>query len=262
MTMGPSLRSGSHSDPSHTYTYSTQPPPSAHSPTYPPSSLSRSNSSNVSPVSPVGTMGPPPTPAFQRTPIDPSRIVCLGPLPENVPIPRHRPSIPQLLRSEGPIPPADSPPVATTTTAASQPAATPTTTTTPLHSIPDDIPRGPAHRRRSTETLGSDYTVEEENRIREEGPHTNPTPTPRRAWAGSTRASTSSTFRSWRRRDTAGRKTTTDDKTGSEESDPSPSPLSTPFPPPPLLPSPASAARYTRPAVSSVVTPHRRRRRA
>lgn len=46
----------------------------------------------------------PPTAAIQRTPIDPSHIVCLGPLPDNVqlPQPHHQPSLASIPRLVGP----------------------------------------------------------------------------------------------------------------------------------------------------------------
>lgn len=52
------------------------------------STTSRSLSVNSNaPVSPVTDTMPAVPAAFQRTPIDPSKIVCLGPLPENVQLP-------------------------------------------------------------------------------------------------------------------------------------------------------------------------------
>lgn len=144
------------SDPSHTY--SLQPHHSVHSrrsaqtaPTFPASTISRSSSANVSPTSPIGSLGPP-SPTYQRTPIDPSRIVCLGPLPENIQLPHHRPTIPQIITQD----PRTAPPAAVANASVS-----------PLQSFSPDSPHS-LDQRRSTETLGSDYTVEEETRIREE----------------------------------------------------------------------------------------------
>jgi hypothetical protein len=109
-------------------------PASPQSLTYDPSSVSRSNSSNAtSPVSPIGTLLTPPSPVFQRTPIDPSRVICLGPLPENVQLPRQQ-SLPHLVGPDG------------------RRMALPG-----LH--PD------AHQ--STETLGSNYTEVEERMVQE-----------------------------------------------------------------------------------------------
>lgn len=52
------------------------------------STTSRSLSVNSNtPVSPVTDTMPPVPAAFQRTPIDPARVVCLGPLPGNVQLP-------------------------------------------------------------------------------------------------------------------------------------------------------------------------------
>lgn len=71
---------------------------SSRSPTYDPSSLSRSSSGNdVSPTSP--SSAGPNSAKVQRTPIDPTKIICLGPLPENVqfplPSPGSRSTMPQ-----------------------------------------------------------------------------------------------------------------------------------------------------------------------
>lgn len=90
-----------------------------------------------------------PSPAFQRTPIDPSRVVCLGPLPENVQLPRPQRSIPRIVTPGDP--------------AAEAGAA---------HLRPEDLPlpRTLGHRRSltqgSTDTLGSNFTVDEEHMLR------------------------------------------------------------------------------------------------
>ncbi|SPO06018.1 uncharacterized protein DNG_08707 [Cephalotrichum gorgonifer] len=81
MTIPPSF-------PSMSYRSGTGPPASVSSKSHAsePSSLSRSSSSAApSPTSATSTSH---SGAFQRTPIDPSRIICLGPLPENIQIPR------------------------------------------------------------------------------------------------------------------------------------------------------------------------------
>jgi hypothetical protein len=142
---------GTNSDPSATYsTRSPQSPTSPHSlhsrPSIPEVSVSRSNSANASPVSPVaGTLPIPPSPSnIQRTPIDPTRVICLGPLPENVQLPRQHQSIPRLILPNGRA--LDS--------RALGMIAPPRSTPQPPHSS--------HHRRRSTSTLGSDYTVDEE----------------------------------------------------------------------------------------------------
>ena len=91
-------------------------------------------------------------PAVQRTPIDPSRVVCLGPLPENVQLQitqQTAPAVPRIVMpdgrtvvpSSGDVSPQDTP------------------------SSPDS-PRG--NRRGSVDSLGSNFTVDEENRIRGE----------------------------------------------------------------------------------------------
>ncbi|KAK3306887.1 aspartic peptidase domain-containing protein [Chaetomium strumarium] len=128
--------------------YSPVSPQSPHSQqTYAPSSITRS-ASDASPISPTGSAQPP-SPTLQRTPIDPSRVVCLGPLPDNVRIPRIQPSLPQI------VPPSSS-------SAGTGPAY--------LHSHSLALPR-PLHHHRSqtqcsTDTLGSNFTVEEEGRLR------------------------------------------------------------------------------------------------
>lgn len=110
--------------------------------------VSRSNSTDVSPVSPVGPAVLPPPTNLQRTPIDPSRVICLGPLPENVQLPRHHPSLPRLLLPDG---------------GARNPRLT--TMSPPQH--PPQQPAPSAHHHRpSTSTLGSDYTFEEEIQLR------------------------------------------------------------------------------------------------
>jgi len=129
---------------------------SLHSPhTYAPSSLTRSGS-DASPTSPTGSVQLP-SPAFQRTPIDPSRVVCLGPLPENVLLPRPQRSIPRIVTPSRPatVPEAD---------AESGPAY--------LRSQDLPLPQPLRHHRSltqgSTDTLGSNFTVEEETRLRTE----------------------------------------------------------------------------------------------
>ncbi|KAK3944767.1 aspartic peptidase domain-containing protein [Diplogelasinospora grovesii] len=137
--------------------YSPVSPDSPHyPPSYAPSSLSRSDSNNVSPTS-VGSMRLP-SPTYhrtQRTPIDPSRVICLGPLPENVQVLHQQPSLPRIITPDGRIiEPGPSSPRHT------QDSLLPTTGSSRRRS---------SHGRRgSNETLGSDYTVEEESRLKEE----------------------------------------------------------------------------------------------
>src|SRR3569833_13189 len=103
-----------------------------------PSSMSRSSSSNGSatPHSPLSLV--PTSAAYHRTPIDPSRVICLGPLPENI-----QPPLPP------PVAPRVGGPGGRAGAAASSGAGRPP-------------------RRSSTDPLGSNFTVEEENRAREE----------------------------------------------------------------------------------------------
>ncbi|KAK3294657.1 aspartic peptidase domain-containing protein [Chaetomium fimeti] len=132
--------------------YSPVSPHSPHSPhTYAPSSITRAES-NDSPTSATGSMQLP-SPTFQRTPIDPSRVVCLGPLPENVQLPRPQQSIPRIVTSVHP--PADT-----------------RTEAGPAYLRPQDLPlpqplgHHRSHTQGSTDTLGSNFTVEEETRFR------------------------------------------------------------------------------------------------
>lgn len=95
--------------------------------------MSRSNSDNsVSPISPQSVSLPSSSGALQRTPIDPSKVVCLGPLPENVQLPIHNspPRLPADLRN--------------------------------LH-LPDT--KSSSHR--STDSLGSNFTDDEERMVQE-----------------------------------------------------------------------------------------------
>lgn len=118
-------------------------------PPLPDLSVSRSNSADVSPVSPAGPAIPPSPAHLQRTPIDPSRVICLGPLPGNVRLPRHHPSIPRLILPD-------------------VPALDPSLQRSvgPPQGLPPQLPPSNSHhRRRSTSTLGSDYTVDEQLQI-------------------------------------------------------------------------------------------------
>ncbi|KAH8894077.1 acid protease [Thozetella sp. PMI_491] len=139
------------SDPS-SGTYSLPSPNSPNSPhhTYEPSSVSRSNSSNVSPTSPTRLNIP--APAYQRTPIDPSRVVCLGPLPENVQLqlpPNPTRTVPRLITPDGQL-------------------IIPTPGDAGLIGglAPADLHA--RDRLGSVDTLGSNFTVEEEGRIHDE----------------------------------------------------------------------------------------------
>ncbi|KAK8106210.1 eukaryotic aspartyl protease family protein [Apiospora kogelbergensis] len=97
-------------------------------------SLGRSDSSGGdSPTSSTGLSLQPPPPATQRAPIDTSRIVCLGPLPNNVRLPHQRPAPPRLVGPDG-------------------------------HAfVMPTIPSASESRRGSNaDTLGSNFTVEED----------------------------------------------------------------------------------------------------
>jgi hypothetical protein len=107
------------------------------------------SSSNVSPVSPTSGSVIPPSPSYQRTPIDPSRVVCLGPLPDNVQLPRLHTSLPHLVTPDGRI--VDPRPYSIS----------------PGRSPSSPLSRQSGHRRRSTSTLGSNFTEEEVDPIHE-----------------------------------------------------------------------------------------------
>ncbi|KAK3323624.1 aspartic peptidase domain-containing protein [Cercophora scortea] len=149
MTVGP---------PSHSHQYPSRDPGSSYSPisphssqcplTYAPSSVSRSDSDNVSPTSPVGSTQLP-SPTYQRTPIDPTRVICLGPLPEGVELPNQQPPLPRIVapsnRMMEPISPLTSLP-------------------------PGSSPHGGLRHSRSSDrgsndSLGSNFTVEEETHL-------------------------------------------------------------------------------------------------
>ncbi|KAI1505384.1 aspartic peptidase domain-containing protein [Biscogniauxia marginata] len=123
--------SKSNSDPNMTATMRAPPSPQSIDQL----TLTRSVSSGGSTPSSPTLLPPPPPPAFQRTPIDPARVVCLGPLPDNVRLPQW----------PSPPPPPD-PSVAA-----------------PAHGTRSSITW---HSRRLSmaDTLGSDFTIEEEAR--------------------------------------------------------------------------------------------------
>ncbi|KAK4165216.1 aspartic peptidase domain-containing protein [Cladorrhinum sp. PSN259] len=133
------------SDPSCSYS-----PVSPHSPNsqqnFVPSSISRSDSNNVSPTSLTGSVRLP-HPTFQRTPIDDSRVVCLGPLPEGVELPHQRLPLPRILGPDG----------------RAMQQGGPVSPHTPASPLPPPGPLG--HYRSDTngssETLGSNFTDEE-----------------------------------------------------------------------------------------------------
>ncbi|KAL2267786.1 hypothetical protein VTJ83DRAFT_5063 [Remersonia thermophila] len=141
---------------------SPQSPHSAHLPhTYAPSSLTNSGSSG-SPTSLRPSMTLPlPSPSVQRTPIDSSRVVCLGPLPDNLQFPRARRSVPRIVApAPAPSSPADEGQVY-------------------LQAQNLPLPRSPRRQRSptqgSTSTLGSNYTVEETILLQTEGAPVQPT---------------------------------------------------------------------------------------
>ncbi|KAI2779064.1 acid protease [Daldinia loculata] len=103
----------------------------------------------------------PPLASFQRTPIDASRVICLGPLPDNVQLPHqpvHTPETPQ-------TPQTTQPSIPGIVDSDGQPIAYP-----PMPPIPDNDESQYDSRRASrrvsrADTLGSNYTIEEEARM-------------------------------------------------------------------------------------------------
>lgn len=110
-------------------------------------SLARSASS-VASSSTQATYSLPPQPPIQRTPIDSTHVLCLGPLPNNVRLPH------QLMAQK---PPATQGPN----------VAMPPIGHIPIPPIPPTPSYSEAHSRRQStaDTLGSNYTLEEEARV-------------------------------------------------------------------------------------------------
>ncbi|KAK4204897.1 aspartic peptidase domain-containing protein [Triangularia verruculosa] len=145
----PGGRATTTSDPSSS-SYSPVSPTSAQ--TFAPSFVSRSDSNDgVSPTSLTTASMRLPPPSFQRTPIDNSRVICLGPLPEHIELPTQRPPPPptpttRIFNSDG------------------QPIedVSPISPTSPLPLPPGRL--GGHYRSEtngSNETLGSNFTEEE-----------------------------------------------------------------------------------------------------
>lgn len=136
--------SHSTSNPNLTYAPSSPSSPSSSSPgTH---SLARSASTTGFMTSHI-PLAPPPA-SVQRAPIDASRVICLGPLPDNVRLPNQpplpQPSIPGVLHLDG------------------QAIAYP-----PMPPIPssDEYSHRASRRVSTADTLGSNYTVEEDARL-------------------------------------------------------------------------------------------------
>ncbi|KAI8633430.1 acid protease [Xylariaceae sp. FL1651] len=102
-----------------------------------PPALMRSTSSTAS-ISSQATYPMPPQPSIQRTPIDSTHVVCLGPLPDNIRLPH------QLMMQR--------PPGALGHDAV-------------LHTMPTIPSENPSRRQSTADTLGSNYTLEEEARV-------------------------------------------------------------------------------------------------
>ncbi|KAI0152472.1 acid protease [Hypoxylon sp. NC0597] len=140
----------SHSTSNPNFTYAPSSPSSLSSPGTASLARSASTSGFVSSQPPLIV----PQASFQRAPIDASRVICLGPLPDNVRLPHHssqpaqptptfQSSVPGVLHVDG------------------ETFAYP-----PMPPIPPTEESYRASRRVSTaDTLGSNYTVEEEARL-------------------------------------------------------------------------------------------------
>ncbi|KAI2620112.1 acid protease [Hypoxylon sp. NC1633] len=134
----------SHSTSIPNFTYAPSSPSSLSSPRT--ASLARSASTAGFSTTHSHSLGPPPA-TFQRAPIDASRVVCLGPLPDNIRLP-NQPQVPQIS-------------VSGVVNLDGQTFAYP-----PIPPIPttEECYRG-SRRVSTADTLGSNYTVEEEARL-------------------------------------------------------------------------------------------------
>ncbi|XXG98439.1 hypothetical protein Hte_004762 [Hypoxylon texense] len=139
--------------PAQTLSHSTSNPNLTYAPSSPSSLSSPGTHSLARSASTTGFMtshiplAPPPA-SVQRAPIDASRVICLGPLPDNVRLPHQppppQPSIPGVLHLDG------------------QSIAYP-----PMPPIPsgDEYSHRASRRVSTADTLGSNYTVEEDARL-------------------------------------------------------------------------------------------------
>ncbi|OTB20038.1 hypothetical protein K445DRAFT_8043 [Daldinia sp. EC12] len=123
-------------------------------------SLTRSASTAGFSTSHVTPIVPPPT-SFQRAPIDASRVICLGPLPDNIQLPHQPAQIPEIPQTPQPTQPS----IPGIVDSDGQPIAYP-----PMPPIPDNDESQYESRRASrrvsrADTLGSNYTIEEEARM-------------------------------------------------------------------------------------------------
>lgn len=136
----------SHSTSNPNFTYASSSPSGSSIPE--PGTLDRSASITGFGTGHLSTPQPPPA-TFQRTPIDASRVICLGPLPEDVhfPCPSSAPPTPGLLHLNGqtivypPMPPI------------------------PCSGEGSEECSRMSRRVSTADTLGSNYTVEEEARL-------------------------------------------------------------------------------------------------
>ncbi|KAL2260791.1 hypothetical protein VTK26DRAFT_5117 [Humicola hyalothermophila] len=141
--------------------YSNGPDPGSGQSPVSPRSIHSSQAFAPSPVTPSGSDPSPtstrsmqlPSPTIQRTPIDPSRVICLGPLPENVQLPRPQPPLPPIVPRDASPPDGGS-------------AGLPP---------PQTLRHYRSATQGSNDTLGSNFTVEEADRLRSAGLTVHPT---------------------------------------------------------------------------------------
>lgn len=149
--------------PSQTLSHSASNPNMTYAPSSPSSLSSPGTASLKHSASTTGfgmslqppTIGPPPA-SFQRAPIDASRVICLGPLPDNVRLPNQ----------QCPPPPTQAPQIPQLSIPGVLHLDGETFAYPPMPPIPTTEECYRTSRRVSTaDTLGSNYTVEEEARM-------------------------------------------------------------------------------------------------
>ncbi|KAI0111331.1 acid protease [Daldinia grandis] len=153
--------------PTQTLSHSASNPNLTHTPPSPSSwsnpgsaSLARSASTAGFSISHNPSILPPPA-SFQRAPIDASRVICLGPLPDNIQLPHqpaHTPETPQ-------TPQTTQPSIPGIVGSNGQPIAYPPMPPIPDNDEPQNESRRASRRVSRADTLGSNYTIEEEARM-------------------------------------------------------------------------------------------------
>ncbi|KAI1470640.1 acid protease [Daldinia caldariorum] len=148
----------SHSASNPNLTYTPSSPSSWSNPRS--ASVTRSASTAGFSTSHDASIAPPPT-SFQRAPIDASRVICLGPLPDNIRLPNQPAQTPEIPQTPQPTQQS----IPGIVDSDGQPIAYP-----PMPPIPDNDDSQYESRRASrrvsrADTLGSNYTIEEEARM-------------------------------------------------------------------------------------------------